>query len=51
MMMMMMIITCMLHECYTLLNTCTYFLSLVTTEAKKGSLYLLPVDVSQTGIL
>lgn len=51
MMMMMMIKTCMLRGCYTLLNTCTYFLSLVTIEAKKGPLYLLPMDASQTGIL
>lgn len=51
MVVMMMIKTCMLCECYTLLNTSTYFLSLVATEAKKGSFYLLPMDASQTGIL
>lgn len=37
----------MLHECYSLQNTFIYFLSLVTTEAKKESLYFWPLDASK----
>lgn len=45
--MMMMIKTCMLHKYYSLLNTFISFLPLVTVKAKKGSLWLLPLDASK----
>ena len=47
MLVMMMIKTHMLYDCYHLQNTFTYFLSLVTTEAKKASLYLRSLDASR----
>lgn len=46
-MLVMMIKTHMLYDCYHLQNTFTYFLSLVTTEAKKASLYLGSLDASR----